>query len=166
MTNLLTETVVIGVVCGIVATLTIDGFSVALKMFSLPTANWGLVGRWCFYCLKGQFIHNPVSETSPVKGELKIGWSFHYLVGAVYGVGFILLSNYYSGPSWATGLVFGLTTLAAPWFILQPGLGIGVFASKANNPLLIRSLNVLVHGLFGLSLYFAWWLMAYFLGGF
>jgi hypothetical protein len=58
-----------------------------------------------------------------------------------------------------SGLAFGVATVLAPWFILQPGLGLGFFASRAPNPNRTRLLNLLNHAVFGITLYAAWRLL-------
>ncbi|MCA0339078.1 MAG: DUF2938 domain-containing protein, partial [Proteobacteria bacterium] len=39
------------------------------------------------------------------------------------------------------------------WFLLQPGLGIGVAASKLPNANMVRFLNLVAHTVFALGLY-------------
>lgn len=51
-------------------------------------------------------------------------------------------------------------TVAAGWFLLQPGLGIGWAASKTPNPNKVRALNLAAHTVFGLGL----WLTALLIG--
>ena len=61
--------------------------------------------------------------------------------------------------TFTSALAFGLSTLVAPWFIMQPGMGAGVLASKTPRPGLIRLINVSMHTVFGVSLYAAWLLI-------
>jgi hypothetical protein len=61
--------------------------------------------------------------------------------------------------TFTSALAFGLSTLVAPWFIMQPGMGAGVLASKTLRPGLIRLINVSMHTVFGVSLYAAWLLI-------
>jgi len=58
-----------------------------------------------------------------------------------------------------SALAFVLSTLVAPWFIVQPGMGAGVLASKTPRPGPIRLINVSMHTVFGASLYVAWLLI-------
>jgi hypothetical protein len=43
--------------------------------------------------------------------------------------------------------------VAAGWFLLQPGLGLGVAASRLPHPNRVRALNLAAHVVFGLGLY-------------
>ena len=55
---------------------------------------------------------------------------------------------------------FGIATLAAGWFLLQPGLGAGVAASRTPNPGRQRIEGLIGHTVFGLGL----WLTALLIG--
>ena len=50
-------------------------------------------------------------------------------------------------------LIVGLVTVGAGWFLLQPGMGAGIAASKRPNPNQARMLNIAGHIVFGLGLY-------------
>ena len=58
-------------------------------------------------------------------------------------------------PTLVPALIVGYVTIGCGWFILQPGMGAGVAASKRPNAMQIRMLNVLGHTVFGLGLYVA-----------
>jgi hypothetical protein len=58
-----------------------------------------------------------------------------------------------SGPTLISALAFALVLLVAPWFIMQPALGLGFIAARAPNPRAVRAINVSVHAAFGLGLY-------------
>ena len=87
----------------------------------------------------GKIIHKPISSSSPIRHELILGWGFHYFVGFAYVVIyiFIVYTLFNSSPTLLSASLFGLLTVIAPWFFLQPGLGLGVFARKAPNPNLL-----------------------------
>jgi hypothetical protein len=156
------EIVYPGVLIGILATLGLDAWAMIVKhLFRLPTADWALVGRWLGHMPKGIFFHDAVSEAPRITQERLIGWAAHYATGIVYGLAYlglvrVLLSR---DPSIASALVFGLATLLAPWFIMQPGMGAGVFASRAPRPNVVRLVNLSMHVVFGASLYAAWLLI-------
>ena len=90
--------------------------------------------------------------------ELAIGWVAHYLTGIAYGLAYLSIVRllFASDPSLTSALLFGLITLAAPWLILQPGMGAGIFASKTPRPGLMRLVSLSMHVVFGVCLYFAW----------
>ena len=156
------EIVLQGTLMGIVATLGTDVWAAIVKhVLRLPTANWALVGRWFAYIPRGVFLHRPVSESAAISKELAIGWVAHYIVGIVYGVAYLSLMRvvFSSEPTFTSALAFGLATLIAPWFIMQPGMGAGMFASKTPRPGMVRLVNVSMHVTFGVSLYVGWLLI-------
>jgi len=154
--------VIQGTLIGVVATVVIDMWAVFVKsVLGLPTANWALVGRWFAHLSRGKFVHRPIADSAAIPNELAIGWIAHYVTGICYGIAYLtvvqgILSR---SPSMMSGLSFGLVTLAAPWLILQPGMGAGVFASRAPNPGVTRLVNLSMHAIFGVSLYLAWLLL-------
>ena len=153
----LTRPDVIGIiVMGIVATLATDLWQRLLHtIVGLPRTNWGLVGRWVAWFPRGVFVHRSITATAPVRGEDAIGWAFHYLVGignaALYFA--IVRLGLVSGPTIVSALVFALALLVAPWFVMQPALGLGVMAARMPNPAATRAINVSVHLAFGIGLY-------------
>jgi hypothetical protein len=56
-------------------------------------------------------------------------------------------------PTLAPALIVGLVTGGAGWFLLQPGMGAGIAASKRPNATQISVLNIVGHLVFGLGLY-------------
>src|SRR5881396_1040114 len=70
------------VLMGVVATLATDLWQRLLQATAgLPPANWGLIGRWVAGFPRGVFVHRPISATASVRGEIILGWVFHYAVG-------------------------------------------------------------------------------------
>ena len=151
---------------GIVATLATDLWNRLLHIVvGLPLAQWGLVGRWIAWMPRGVFIHRPITATSQMPGETAIGWIFHYAVGIVYAALYLAIMGlgFDSGPTVVSALIFAIALLVAPWLIMQPALGFGVFAARFPNPAAVRVLNVSTHAIFGLGLYLgaaAWSLIA------
>jgi len=151
--------VVHGLLIGVIATLCLDVWAIFVKkILHLPAAHWAMVGRWVGHLPRGRFVHPAIAESPPISHELAIGWITHYVTGIVYGVAYLgivqgLLAR---DPSLVSALVFGIATVVAPWFILQPGLGAGVFASRTPNPARTRMINLSMHTVFGLSLYVGW----------
>lgn len=56
-------------------------------------------------------------------------------------------------PTLYPALAFGFVTVIFPFFILQPGLGLGIAASKTANPNQLRLRSLLNHSIFGIGLY-------------
>jgi len=151
------------VFAGLFATAALDLWQRLLHATAgIPPSNWAFVGRWFAYLPRGQFIHRPIGETAAVNGELALGWTMHYLVGLVYGFAYLGLMVYglELAPSLLNGFVFGAISVLIPWFIMQPGLGVGVMARLAPNPA-VPMLNALVsHTFYGVALFVGVWLAA------
>jgi hypothetical protein len=146
------------ILIGIVATLATDlWLRVVQTIAELPPAPWGLVGRWVAWWPRGVFIHRPITATPKVHGELAIGWAFHYAVGIVYAALYlaIVALDVDSGPTLGSALVFAMVLLVAPWFVLQPALGLGFMAARAPNPGAVRAFNIATHAIFGIPAQFA-----------
>jgi hypothetical protein len=150
--------IVLGLLIGVAATLVIDLWALLLKrLFGLPTPNWALVGRWVSHLPSGQVIHDDIGKAAGVPSELAVGWVFHYAVGALFGVVTVLIG----GAAWAAQptlllpLAVGIITVGCGWFILQPGMGAGIAASRRPNRARILALNLVAHVIFGVGMYAA-----------
>src|SRR5260370_19440431 len=124
-------------VVGIVATLATDLWQRLLEEIAgLPPASWGLVGRWVAWFLRGVFVHRPITATPSVRGEVAIGWAFHYAIGIAYAALYLAIMRFGlgSGPTLISALAFAIALLVAPWFVLQPALGLGFMASRTPHP--------------------------------
>jgi hypothetical protein len=156
------ETIYQGLLIGIVATIGQDIWEVIVNhIFRWPTAGPALIGRWLGHMPRGVFVHRSIRESAAVPNEQLIGWVAHYLTGIVYGVtylGFVRICLS-SDPTIISAVIFGLVSLIAPWFVVQPGMGIGFFASKAPRPGMVRLVSLSLHLVFGLSLYAGWLLI-------
>ncbi len=117
-----------------------------------------MVGRWIGHIPSGKFIHDPVSKSTEIKYENAIGWLFHYFIGIVYAVFYVVFVVLYLGlsASLLSAWVYGLVTILSPWFIMQPALGLGVCAAKAPKPNMVRLQNFAIHSIFGVALFFSW----------
>jgi len=156
------QVLVQGLVIGSIATIGMDVWAgVAKHILRLPTANWALVGRWVGHIPGGVFVHTSIASSPAIPNELAIGWITHYCTGMVYGVLYltsveVLLAT---SPTLVSALIFGLVTLAAPWLIMQPGMGAGIFASKTPRPGVARLMSLSMHLVFAVCLYGAWLLV-------
>ena len=79
----------------------------------------------------------------------------HYVIGVIYAGFYLLLLGKIFGiePGVANAIAFGVATVAAPWFLMQPGMGLGVFACKAPNPNMHRAYSFSSHFVFGIGLF-------------
>ncbi|MDX3976126.1 DUF2938 domain-containing protein [Shinella sp.] len=145
-----------GVAIGIGATVLMDIWAILLwKVFRQSRPNWAPVGRWFWHLKNGTVFHDDIGKGSPYANELALGWIGHYAVGILYGVILALLVGdaWFAAPTFLPAWILGIVTVGAGWFLLQPGLGIGVAASKLPNANTVRVLNLVAHTVFALGLY-------------
>jgi len=151
------------VLAGIGATAFIDAWSwLRGRWLRVPATDFCLVGRWIGHMPAGQFVQRPVSAAAPVRGECVIGWGAHYLIGIAFaGLLWLWVGDFwFQHPSLLPALLVGVVTVLAPWLILQPGMGMGLFARRAPKPWQARIHSLLTHALFGVGLYLTAFLLA------
>ncbi len=150
------QNIVFILLIGIGATLVMDLWALLRQqLFGIAPTNWGMVGRWIGHMRNGRFSHSSIANADAVSGEKIIGWTAHYVIGIGYAVLLFLLFGeaWLFEPSAGPALVLGIATVVAPFFVLQPGMGAGIAASKTPNPSAVRLHSVLNHAVFGLGLY-------------
>lgn len=157
------QLILFAVATGIGATAATDLWSLLRKrLFGTPSLDWALVGRWLGHMPRGTLAHPRIADARPVSGERALGWAAHYAIGIAFAV--LLLAI--CGPGWAANptplpaVVFGLATVAAPFFVMQPALGAGIAAARTPNPTAARLNSLLTHGVFGIGLYLSARLLA------
>ena len=141
---------------GMGATLLSDLWALFLKSaFNFAPSNMGLLGRWLLHMPQGTFVHRSIAAASPRRGEVAVGWLAHYAVGVLYAFLFTVVvgTGWLQHPSILPAVGFGVVTIAAPFFIMQPAFGIGVASSRATNPWHARLRTLVIHVLFGLGLF-------------
>ena len=146
-------------VTGITATVAIDLWATfANRILGWPRTNWGLVGRWIGHMRDGQFTHVSIGSSPAIAHESILGWAFHYAVGCIYAALYLMyVSTTQAGkPALVAAVLFGWVTILSPWLLMQPALGLGICASKAPRPTLVRMQNVIIHTIFGLVLYYSY----------
>ena len=147
------------VVIGLGATVLFDLWGQFLRLFGMPKPNWGPPGRWFGHALRGRFVHEDIGKAEPVANEVALGWLFHYLVGILFA-GIVLViwgTGWARNPSFLPALIVGLATVGCGWFILQPGMGAGIAASRVPKPNTARARSLMAHASFGVGLYLAAW---------
>jgi hypothetical protein len=140
------------------ATLTTDLWAIARwRLFGVPAPDWGLVGRWLGHMARGRFRHERIATAEPVRGERVIGWTAHYLIGIAFAGGLLAICGlaWARQPTLAPVLAFGIATVAAPFLLMQPGMGAGIAASRTPRPNSARLQSLVTHAVFGLGLYAA-----------
>lgn len=147
---------------GILATLIADLLALAAKkLFNIPSLDYAWVGRWFLYMKQGQFTHTNIIQSAPLSGEKSFGWFMHYAIGTaialimlwIFQIGLIPMNPY------LYALIFGIITVAFPFFIMQPAFGFGIAASKTPAPKIARFRSLLAHLYFGIGLSLAWYII-------
>jgi hypothetical protein len=140
------------------ATLLLDLWSVLLqRVLAVPAPNWSLVGRWIGHVARGRWRHPAIGKADPVRSERALGWAAHYAIGIAFATALLLIAglDWARAPTLLPALIVGVATVVFPFFVLQPGMGLGFAASKAPNPLQARLRSLLTHTVFGIALYVA-----------
>ncbi len=151
-----------GILIGIGATIIMDIWAYAVSFLpGQSRPDWTLVGRWFWYLRRGQIFHDDINTMPPYRHELALGWIGHGTVGILYGVIFAFYGgkDWFAHPVFLPAWIFGILTVGAGWFLLQPGLGIGWAASRLPNATNVRIMNLLSHTFFALGLYWTAWLL-------
>lgn len=141
---------------GIVATLVMDIWGILRqRLLGIAPPNYVLVGRWLGHMPQGRFHHPAIAKSAAVRGETVIGWSAHYLIGIAFAALLLALtgSNWLVHPTPGPAIAVGVITVAAPFLLMQPGMGAGIAASKTPNPTSARLHSLINHAVFGLGLY-------------
>jgi hypothetical protein len=148
------------VLIGVGATVTMDAWTVARKwLLGTKPPDYGLVGRWLAYMVRGRFRHHPIAASPAVHGERVIGWTAHYLIGIAFAAMLLAIwsLDWVRQPTIGPALIVGIGSVAAPFLLMQPGMGAGVAASRTPRPAAARVQSLVTHTLFGLGLYAAGW---------
>ncbi len=143
------------------ATLVMDFWSlVRERWLGIPRPDYGLVGRWVGHMRHGRFRHAAIKAAPALRHERLLGWGVHYLTGI--GFAALLLGGWglawVREPALGPALAVGLCTVAAPFLLMQPGMGAGLAARRTPNPVAARRQSLVTHAVFGLGLYAAGWL--------
>ena len=144
------------VAVGLGATLFMDIWALLLKRaFSVPSANYCLVGRWLRYMPEGTFVHKSIAAASRKRSECAVGWIAHYVIGTVYALVLVALvsGSWLTQPTLLPAMLFGIGSVLVPFLIMQPSFGLGIAASRTPQPTQARLRSVMAHTFFGIGLY-------------
>jgi hypothetical protein len=158
--NSLAHFFISAIVLGLGATLTFDLWGLFLRQaFKITPSNICLVGRWIRYMPEGTFRHANIAASPRKRAECAVGWIAHYLIGISFATVFVALAGegWLQHPAVTPAIMFGVVTVVAPFFLMQPLFGLGWASSRAPNPALARVRTLTNHAAYGLGLYvFAW----------
>ena len=145
-----------GVLIGAGAAVLMDAWALfARRAFDIRGLDYAMLGRWIGHFPRRRFFHERIASADRVPGERPLGWVAHYSIGIAFA--FLLLAIW--GLDWARSptilppMLIGLGTVVAPWFILQPGMGAGIAASKTPDPRAARLRNLATHTVYGIGLF-------------
>lgn len=144
------------VAIGALATLLTDAWAWARqRVFGVARPDWARVGRWLAHLPRGRLVLGAAS--APVPGERALGWIAHYAIGVCFAALLVAACGapWLRAPTLLPALAFGVASVAAPALLLQPGLGLGLFARRAKRPAQVRLQSLATHLIFGLGLYLA-----------
>ncbi|EPL9568247.1 DUF2938 domain-containing protein [Providencia rettgeri] len=144
------------ILLGVGATIVMDLWALFLKFCGQHTLNFSMVGRWVGHMAHGQFMHKPsVAQSDKIPAENALGWVVHYAIGIVFAFIFIFIygNSWFLAPTFLPALIWGIVTVVAPYFFMQPCMGAGIAASKTPNPNKARLMSLLSHSAFGIGIY-------------
>ena len=152
-----TEFALRAILIGAGATIVMDVWALLLRQLGVPSLNFAFLGRWIGHLPRGRWQHSSMASAQPVRGESLIGWCAHYSIGITISA--LLLWTQGLGwarsPSALPALFMGIVTVAAPWLILQPGMGAGIASWKTPTPVFNGIKSLVTHSVFGLGMYLA-----------
>jgi uncharacterized membrane protein YagU involved in acid resistance len=154
--NTLVLSLLSAIFIGLGATLTFDLWAQFLKhAFKITPSNICLVGRWLRYMSEGTFTHSNIASSPQKTAECTVGWIAHYMIGTMFAIVFIVLAgnNWLQHPTLIPAISYGIVTVLAPFFVMQPLFGFGFAASKTSNPSQARFRSLMNHTAFGIGLY-------------
>jgi len=144
------------IAAGAGATAVMDSWNLLVKLaLGIPSLDHCLLGRWVCHMRHGTVRHVSIAAAAPKPLECILGRIAHYTIGIVLGVVFVALmrGGWLVNPTVLPPVIFGIVTVALPFFIMQPSLGLGVASSKTRNPVQARLKSLMSHTAFGFGLY-------------
>ena len=145
-----------GVLIGAGAAVLMDAWALfARRAFGISGLDYALLGRWIGHFPRGRFFHERIASADRIRGERLLGWVAHYSIAIAFA--FLLLAiwglDWARSPTIGPALLIGWGTIVAPWFVLQPGMGAGIAASRTPNPRAARLRNLATHTVYGVGLF-------------
>lgn len=149
------DTIMKTILTGIGATLSLDLWAFLLRLFNIKSLDYRFVGRWLGHLPKGKFFHKNIVTTPPIKNEVLIGWTAHYLIGISFACLLVLLygKSWLDKPTFYPAFFIGIVTIIAPFLVMQPAFGFGIASSKLPHSNLLRLKSLLTHSVYGIGLY-------------
>jgi hypothetical protein len=151
------QTIGLAILIGVAATAVMDAWLLLVARLGVPATDWRLVGRWVGQMRYGRFAHASIARAPSARGELGLGWLTHYAVGIGYALALVAFvgAGWVNHPTPLPAVAFGLATVVAPLFVMQPAMGSGFAGSRTPHPFKTVLRSVANHAAFGVGLYFA-----------
>ena len=145
-----------GIISGLFATFIFDLFQSSLKYaYGIEKPKWNLLGRYFLGYKESKFIRKTLIDDEELDNELLWGYFFHYLIGIIYGIVFVILNFLlFDYPSILLAYIFGFSTVLGAWCFLMPfAYNLGFFASKSEGRTNLLAQNLIAHFVFGTGLF-------------
>lgn len=80
---------------------------------------------------------------------------FHYLIGIGYGLLLVAIQgvDWLRSPTLGAPMALSLGLLVLPYFVMMPGMGMGIAASRTGKPDIARLKSLAGHSVFGSGMY-------------
>jgi hypothetical protein len=144
------------IITGAGATALMDLWGLARRrLLAIPPPDYAMVGRWLGPMARGRFRHAAIAAARPVRYERLLGWTAHYLTGIAFAGILVSIAGqaWMDNPTIGPALAVGIATVAAPFLLMQPGMGAGIAASRTSRPGAARMQSLITHAVFGFGLY-------------
>ena len=145
-----------GIISGLFATIIFDLFQSALNYaYGIDKPKWNLLGRYFLGYKESKFIRKTLIDDDELDNELLWGYFFHYLIGIIYGIVFVIINFLlFDYPSILLAYIFGFSTVLGAWCFLMPfAYNLGFFASKSEGRTNLLVQNLIAHFVFGTGLF-------------
>ena len=145
-----------GIISGLFATFIFDFFQSSLNYaYGIEKPKWNLLGRYFLGYKESKFIRKTLIDDEELDNELLWGYFFHYLIGIIYGIVFVILNFLlFDYPSILLAYIFGFSTVLGAWCFLMPfAYNLGFFASKSEGRTNLLVQNLIAHFVFGTGLF-------------
>ena len=145
-----------GIISGLFATFIFDLFQSSLKYaYGIEKPKWNLLGRYFLGYKESKFIRKTLIDDEELDNELLWGYFFHYLIGIIYGIVFVIFNFLlFDYPSILMAYIFGFSTVLGSWCFLMPfAYNLGFFASKSEGRTNLLVQNLIAHFVFGTGLF-------------
>jgi len=145
-----------GIISGLFATIIFDLYQSSLKYaYDIEKPKWNLLGRYFLGYKENKFIRKNLIDDEELDNELLWGYFFHYLIGTIYGIVFVILNFLlFDYPSIFLAYIFGFSTVLGSWCFLMPfAYNLGFFASKSDQRTSLLVQNLIAHFVFGTGLF-------------